>query len=108
MSIEIRPLADGAEEFEYAPVPQGFHRGCHHNSREVTKHKGAKLCLFVVADERGCDRWWHLLAFFETRLGPALKQIPSLDQRAHLAIRHTALQHPKSAVGMDVAQTLRT
>src|SRR5271155_5720832 len=49
--------------------------------------------------------WIYPANLRDIPLGSALKQIPAFDQRAHLTIRHTALQHPESAVGVDVAQT---
>jgi len=38
---------------------------------------------------------------------PALEQIPAIHQGAHFTIGDAALQHPKSAIGMDIFQTLR-
>src|SRR5262249_44364005 len=39
-------------------------------------------------------------------LQPPLEQVSAFDQAAHLAIHYAPLQHPESAIGVDVAQPL--
>src|SRR3989442_14088380 len=40
-------------------------------------------------------------------LAPAFKQIPSLHHCTQLSIRHTAMQHPKTTIRMDIAKPSR-
>src|SRR5580704_15361714 len=41
-------------------------------------------------------------------LRPALEQISTFDERLHLAVHHAALQHPETAVRVDIVQAIRT
>src|SRR5579864_5545146 len=45
--------------------------------------------------------------FPEASSQSSFEQIPSLHERAHLAIRDAALQHPEPAIRMNVPQPLR-
>src|SRR5260221_14786637 len=43
-----------------------------------------------------------------TRIRTPFVEIAPRDQRAHLAVGNTALEHPEAAIGMDIADAART
>src|ERR1700731_4324283 len=57
---------------------------------------------------RQCDRGHGEVPARSGRvLSSSFKQVSPLDQGAHLAVYYSSLQHPKTAVGMDIPQPPR-